>query len=95
MFVVLLRFSNNKAQASKLMDGHKLWINRGFDDGVFVLVGSIQPSQGGGLLAHNTTRSELEARVNEDPFVVSDVVTAEIVEIAPSRIDERIQLLLT
>lgn len=94
MFIVLLRFSHNKAQASQFMDGHKQWINRGFVDGVFLLVGSLQPNLGGGLLAHNTTRSALEARVNEDPFVAADVVTAEIIEIAPSRVDERLQLLL-
>ena len=37
------------------MDGHKEWIKRGFDDGVFVLVGSLQPSLGGGIVAHNTS----------------------------------------
>lgn len=35
MFMVLLRFSDNKSQASQLMDGHNAWIARGFDDGVF------------------------------------------------------------
>lgn len=94
MYVVFLRFSKNKAQAGPLMDGHRQWITRGFDDGVFLLVGSIQPNQGGALLASNTTRAELEDRLNEDPFVAADVVTAEITEIIPSRVDERLQLLL-
>ena len=35
MFVVILRFSDNKGQAGHFMDGHKEWIKRGFDDGVF------------------------------------------------------------
>jgi len=35
MFVVLLKFSGNKAQAGQFMEGHKNWIKRGFDDGVF------------------------------------------------------------
>ena len=95
MYVVLLKFSNNKAQAGPLMDEHKRWISRGFEDGVFLLVGSIQPNHGGALLASNTSKSELEARVNEDPFVAADVVTAEITEIAPSRVDERLQFLLS
>ncbi|OGB17032.1 MAG: hypothetical protein A2W72_08900 [Burkholderiales bacterium RIFCSPLOWO2_12_67_14] len=94
MFVVLLRFSNNRSQASRFLEGHKRWLDRGFDDGVFLLAGSIQPQQGGGLLAHHTTRQELLARVNEDPFVAEDVVTAEIVEIAPSRMDQQLQSLL-
>lgn len=94
MFVVLLRFSNNRSQASRFLEGHKRWLDRGFDDGVFLLAGSIQSQQGGGLLAHHTTRQELLARVNEDPFVAEDVVTAEIVEIAPSRMDQQLQSLL-
>jgi hypothetical protein len=32
--------------------------------------------------------------VNDDPFVVEDVVSAEILELAPSRADERLAFLL-
>jgi len=94
MFIVLLRFSGNKGQASQFMAGHKEWINRGFDDGVFLLVGNLQPNLGGGIVAHNTSLSDLQSRVNEDPFVAENIVSAEILEIAPSRADERLGLLL-
>ena len=94
MFVVLLRFSGNKGQAGQFMDGHNEWIRRGFDDGVFLVVGSLQPQLGGGVVAHNTTLSDLKERVNEDPFVAEDVVTAEILEITPAKADERLEFLL-
>lgn len=94
MFIVLLKFSDNKAQAGQFMEGHKEWIKRGFDDGVFLLVGSLQPNLGGGIVAHNTSLSELQGRVNDDPFVVESVVSAEIVEITPSRADDRLEFLL-
>jgi uncharacterized protein YciI len=94
MFVVLLTFSDNKAQAGRFMDGHKAWIARGFDDGVFLLVGSLQPNAGGGIVAHNTSLADLQSRVNDDPFVAEGVVSAEILEIAPARADERLQFLL-
>ena len=93
MFVVLLRFAANRAEAGQFMDAHKAWIKRGFDEGVFLLAGSLQPSSGGGILAHNASRSALEARVRDDPFVVHHVVSAEILEIAPSRADERLAFL--
>jgi uncharacterized protein YciI len=93
MFIVLLRFSANKGKAGQFMDGHKDWITRGFDDGVFLMVGTLQP-QGGGILAHNTSLAALQRRVNEDPFVLENIVSAEILEIAPSRIDERFTSLL-
>ena len=94
MFVVLLRFSSNKGQASRFMEGHKEWIKRGFDDGVFLLVGNLQPNLGGGIVAHNTSLPELQNRINDDPFVVENIVSAELIEIAPSRTDERLKFLL-
>ncbi len=93
MFLVLLKFTGDKSRAGQLMEGHKRWVERGFADGVFALVGSLQPSTGGAVLAHGVSRSDLEARVNEDPFVIENVVSAEILEITPSRADERLQFL--
>jgi uncharacterized protein YciI len=94
MFIVLLRFSDNKGKAGQLMEAHKAWIKCGFDDGVFVLVGSLQPNSGGGIVAHNTSLSDLQSRVDADPFVAEKVVRAEILEITPSRADARLNFLL-
>ena len=76
------------------MEGHNEWIKRGFDDGVFLLVGSLQPNLGGGIVAHNTSLSDLQSRVNADPFVVEKVVKAEILEITPSKADTQLDFLL-
>ena len=94
MFIVLLKFSDNKSQASQFMEGHKEWITRGFDDDVFLLVGGLQPNVGGGIVAHNTSLSELQHRVNDDPFVAQNVVSVEILEVTPSKADERLKFLL-
>jgi uncharacterized protein YciI len=94
MFVVLLKFSSNKGQASQFMDGHREWIKRGFDDGVFLLAGNLQPQLGGGIVAHNTSLADLRGRLNEDPFVAKNVVSADILEIAPSKADARLQFLI-
>lgn len=94
MFTILLTFSDNRAKVSQFMEGHKQWINQGFDDDVFLVVGSLQPNRGGGILAHNTTFEELTARVNADPFVTENIVEAEIIEITPARADERLEFLM-
>ncbi|MDQ0393676.1 YciI family protein [Labrys monachus] len=92
MFVITLRFTD-KIKAPQFMDGHNAWIKRGFDDGVFLLVGSLQPNAGGVILAHDASPEEIEARVQDDPFVAGGVVSAEILAIAPSRADERLAFL--
>jgi len=94
MFIVLLKFSDNKGQAGQFMEGHNSWIKRGFDDDVFLVVGSLQPNLGGGIVAHNTSLADLQTRVNNDPFVAQNIVTAEIIEMTPSKADERLKFLL-
>ncbi|MCF6257931.1 MAG: hypothetical protein L3J98_13785 [Gammaproteobacteria bacterium] len=94
MFIVLLKFSENKGQASQFMEGHNEWIKRGFDEGIFLLAGSLQPNSGGGVVAHNISLADLQHRVNDDPFVAENVVSAEILEITPSKVDERLTFLL-
>ena len=94
MFIVLLKFSENKGNVNQFMEGHKEWLQRGFDDGVFLLAGSLQPKLGGGIVAHNTSLPDLQSRVNDDPFMVENVVNAEILEITPSKADARLNFLL-
>ena len=94
MFIVLLKFSDNKGKAGQFIEGHKEWIKRGFDDGLFLLAGSLQPNLGGGIVAHNTSLPDLQSRVNDDPFVSENVVNAEILEITPSKADARLKFLL-
>ena len=93
MYLVTLKFAENKDRVQEFLEAHKAWLNRGFEEGVFLLAGSLQPNRGGAILANNVSKDELQARVNEDPFVVENVVYAEIMEISPSIADDRLQFL--
>lgn len=95
MYIILLKFSDNKSKAGELMDGHNAWIQSGFNDGVFLLVGSLQPGLGGSVIAHNSTLDSLQERVNRDPFVIENVVSAEILEIDAKKADERLEFLVS
>jgi len=59
MFVILLKFSNNKANASQLMNSHNSWIMDGLAKGIFLLAGIIQPKLGGAILAHNASLEQI------------------------------------
>ena len=95
MFIVLLKFSDNKRKAGQFMECQNEWIKRGFDDGVFLMVGSLQPNMGGGIVTHNTSLSDLQNRVNDDPFVAENVVSAEILEITPTKADDRLAFMIS
>lgn len=92
MFVILLKFAD-KTKAPSLMAGHNAWLQRGFDDGLLLLAGTVQPAAGGALLAHGATRDAVEAFVAQDPFVTEGVVTAEILDITPAHTDSRLAFL--
>jgi uncharacterized protein YciI len=93
MFVVLLRFAANRSEAPQAIEGHNAWIKKGFEDGVFLMTGSLQPKLGGGVLAHNTSLAALQDRVNADPFVARGIVSADIFEITPGKTDARLAFL--
>lgn len=95
IFVVHLPFSANRADAGAHLDAHRQWIARGIEDGVFLLVGNLEPGAGGAIVAHGVSAEELRNRLAEDPFVAADVVRAEVVEIAPKQGDPRLDFLLS
>ncbi|WP_147694149.1 YciI family protein [Vogesella mureinivorans] len=94
MFIVLLRFSDNKAQAASWLAAHRAWLERGFDDGVFLLAGSLETNQGGAMLAHQTTREQLAERLAADPFVQAGIVTTEVMSINPGKTADTLSFLL-
>lgn len=95
MFIVLLKFAENRSRAGQFMDAHKEWLKRGFADGVFLLAGSLEPTLGGGILAHHASGEEIQQRVDGDPFVVEKIVTAEIYELDPGKADPRLEFLVS
>jgi uncharacterized protein YciI len=90
MFVIFLRFAENRHLAGQHMQGHNDWIRQGIDDAAFLLAGSIAGGQGGAIIAHGLTRADLKSRLEADPFVAKQIVTPEIIEIQPSAADHRL-----
>ncbi|WP_209319180.1 YciI family protein [Pseudoalteromonas galatheae] len=76
------------------MEGHKEWLQAGFDKGIFLLSGSLQPNAGGGIVAVKVSKEEIEEIVAEDPFVIENVVKPEIIELTPSKADDRLLFLI-
>ena len=80
--------------AAEFMAGHNEWVSKGIEDGVFLIVGSLKPRQGGTIIAHAETPEALELRVAADPFVRENVVSAEILELSVNKVAEGLEFLL-
>ena len=85
MFIVLLKFADQRSRAAEWMPAHKAWLQKGFDDGVFLASGSLADSQGGCILAHGTDLSSLQQRLADDPFVAHGVVGTEVIQATLSK----------
>jgi len=75
------------------MVGHKLWIEKGINKGIFLLAGSIKPNIGGIIIAHNISYQDLNEELKNDPFIEHDIVKVAILEVEPSKTDERLGFL--
>lgn len=94
MHIIILKFADNRHNAAQHLPGHKAWLARGLEDGVFLLAGSLGSNLGGAILARGNSLAKIQDRVNEDPFVRENVVSAEVLEFSPSVASEDFQFLL-
>lgn len=93
MFIVLLSYVKPLEEVSRFLDSHRAWVQRGFEDGAFVLAGRQLPIIGGVLIALGSNRRALEDRIKQDPFILHGVATAQIIEFKPSKLDDRLSFL--
>lgn len=94
MYLVLLRITGDKSLFSQHLAGHNAWLESGFQDGVFLVSGSLQGQPGGGILVHGLDEAGVQARVTADPFVSHGLVTPEILGISVSKTEPRLSFLL-
>ena len=92
MYFVFLRLTD-KSKVADNMAAHNTWLRRGFDEGVFMLAGTIEPKQGGAILAVGMSQSQLQTRLEADPFVKNGVVSVDIIEVTPAMTDTRLEFL--
>jgi len=85
MFVVTLTYLAELDAIDEAMRRHVAYLKKGYAEGVFLASGRQVPRTGGVILAAAIERSELERRIQEDPFVSEGLAEAAIVEFTPSQ----------
>jgi uncharacterized protein YciI len=94
MYIILLKFTPNRHLATKHLPGHKAWLARGFEDGLFLMAGMLGSNLGGAILTRSACSVELLERVNDDPFVAENIVEAEVLDFSPAFASKDLQFLL-
>ncbi|GAB5427612.1 MAG: YciI family protein [Devosia indica] len=84
MFILSLTYTAPLSEVDAHVEPHLAWVAGGYDSGTFLASGRKEPRTGGVILAQGE-RSQLEAFVATDPFVLADVADYEITQVHLSR----------
>ena len=79
MYVVLLRYPNPEA-AEPYREDHRAFIKRAVEQGRILVSGPMEPRIGGVIVATASTRAEVDALIDEDPYHQAGVAMHEPIE---------------
>ncbi len=86
MFVLTLTYTADLSEIDAALHDHAEWLDQQFGDGVFVASGRQIPRRGAVILASGVTRSDVESRLSEDPFVERELAEYTVTEFNPTRV---------
>jgi uncharacterized protein YciI len=85
MFVVSLSYRVSQDIVDLHNEAHIAWLQKAFDDGVFVAAGRKVPRTGG-LLLSRADRATLDASLAQDPYYTKGVAEFDVVEFHAGRV---------
>ncbi|WP_332686525.1 YciI family protein [Devosia sp.] len=84
MLILLLTYIAPLDQVDQHVEAHMVWVKQGYERGWFLASGRKDPRTGGVILARGD-RSEIEAYIATDPFMISGVTRYDVTEVVLSR----------
>ncbi len=94
MFLLRATYNRPIEEVDQLLEGHKAWIMKNFDEGRILLTARQVPLVGGIILARGESAEEMWAMLEEVPFKSSGMADYEVLEYAPVRAAEGVEGLL-
>jgi uncharacterized protein YciI len=91
MFVIELSYKADLAKIDAHMAAHMVFLKKYYASGHFLVSGRKIPRDGGIILAVGASRQEIEAIVNEDPFVDRGLAEFRVIEFRASQKADDIQ----
>ncbi len=83
MFVISIDYTADFSEIDPLIDEHFLFLNKYYDNGLFVVSGRKEPRTGGIIITNNQSRAVIEKIIQEDPFYREQVADYTITEFIP------------
>ncbi len=84
MFLAILRYKVPQEEIEPYIEGHISFLKQAYANNNFIVSGQIMPDKGGIVLSPLTRRGEFEQILRQDPFIIHDLVSYEIIAFEPS-----------
>ncbi|ALI99455.1 YciI family protein [Rufibacter tibetensis] len=85
MFLIELTYKVPFSEIEPFMAEHMTFVEKGYSSGHFLASGRKVPRDGGLIFCKASGKPEVEALMQDDPFVYQDLVELRIVEFVTSR----------
>ncbi|NDV21807.1 YciI family protein [Desulfovibrio sp. JC022] len=93
MYILNLRYIKPLEEIDALLDEHIKFLEKHYDQGIFIASGRKVPRTGGVILTKNITLEKLEKAINEDPFKREGVAEYEIIQFIPTMMADGYEIL--
>ncbi len=82
-FLIEITYSVPLEEVDKVLAEHRAFLQTGYDSGMLLCSGRMNPITGGIVIARANEQSEIEQFVSNDPFHLHKVATHRVVEFNP------------
>jgi DNA-3-methyladenine glycosylase len=96
MFVIKITYPdpNDLSKVEQFLTEHRAFLNKYYQEGVFLMAGPCQPRAGGIIISLLNNKAQLEQILQEDPFYTEKVANYDLIEFMPSGCHSILQPLL-
>ncbi len=94
IYVAVLTYVKPLEEIDNALPAHIEWLNKNYDNGVFIASGRRIPRNGGVILAKGTTLEAITKIMQQDPFYKAGLATHEIFPFEASKVIDGLNTIL-
>lgn len=91
MFIALLTYKVSLEEVDGFLDEHKLYLDKNYNLGNFIISGRRNPRVGGVILINQDSKNHVMNIIKEDPFYKYDIADYELIEFSPTKYDKNFE----
>lgn len=85
LYLILFTYTAPLEALDRVLPAHRAHLDAHYTSGHFLMSGPFYPREGGGIMARADSREAIDAIVARDPFVIENLVRAQVIAWGPNR----------